>query len=206
MISARFPNLAASGGWVGEVTQMKENDFIVRWLAHKSSAVFYKSRQMAESAAKAHGRWLQPLRTTGRAGAQPGRSRVTSSSRGRATWGVAEAGITWWDSDPGGPRAAPRCAGLRLTGLMRLLNMETTSSPAVTELLPGPVRLTLNVRPGGVICRAAIIHHDYLTEQDSASSAASAAALHLFPVCLKPAVMSPNFHVSLCGPAIRLSF
>lgn len=30
MISAHFPNLAASGGWVGEVTQMKENDFIVR--------------------------------------------------------------------------------------------------------------------------------------------------------------------------------
>lgn len=74
------------------------------------------------------------------------------------------------------------CPGLRLAGVARLLNMETTSSAAVPRAAPGPVRLTLNVRPGGAICRAAIIHHDYLTEQEPA---ASAAALHLLHVCLK---------------------
>lgn len=88
---------------------------------------------------------------------------VTSSLQGRKTWGVAEAGpflqlgpgLTWWDSDPGGPRAAPLHAGPHLTGLICLLNMETTSSPPRPRAALRPVRLTLNVRPGGEICQAA---------------------------------------------------
>lgn len=41
----------ASPAWLAgrEVGPMKENNFIRSWLAHKSSAVFYKSRQMAGS-------------------------------------------------------------------------------------------------------------------------------------------------------------
>lgn len=63
-------------------------------------------------------------------------------------------GLTWWDADPGGPRTAPLHAALHLTGLICLLNMETTSSPSRPRAALRPVRLTLNVRPGGEICQA----------------------------------------------------
>ncbi|CAB1459191.1 unnamed protein product [Pleuronectes platessa] len=50
---------------------------------------------------------------------------------------------------PGGPRTPPLHAALHLTGLIYLLNMETTSSPPRPRAALRPVRLTLTVRPGG---------------------------------------------------------
>lgn len=112
----------------------------------------------------------------GRAGLSCGggwqKRRVSSSLWMQKTWGVVKAdqrpgrhfphppahaalaSLTWWDADPGGPRTAPHQAALHLTGLICLLNMETTSSPPCPWAALRPVRLTLDVRPGGEICRA----------------------------------------------------
>lgn len=154
---------------------MKENNFIVRWLAHKSSAVFYKSRQMAGSEPRLMGArcgpcawWEGPGLAAAEAGRSAGSVPVCGCGRREVWWrrarGRATAlphpplqlgpGLTWWDADPGGPRTEPLHAALHLTGLICLLNMETTSSPPRPWAALRPVRLTLNVRPGGEICQA----------------------------------------------------
>lgn len=115
MIRAYFPNLAGSGGWVGEVERMKEDDFIVRWLDHKSSAVFYKSRQMAGSERGLVG-VRRPRCMQGRADCSRRGSRA--HARGRK---VRQAAVM--RCRPGGPRDPPLHTGLRLTRLIGLINM-----------------------------------------------------------------------------------
>lgn len=156
---------------------MKENNFIVRWLAHKSSAVFYKSRQMAGSEPRLMGArcgpcawWEGPGLAAVEAGRSAGSVQVCGCGRREVWWRRARgradtlpyplahstwASLTWWDADPGGPRTAPLQAALHLTGLICLLNMETTSSPPRPRAALRPVGLTLDVRPGGEICQAA---------------------------------------------------
>lgn len=61
MISTHFPKHAGEWRLGREVAIMKENNFIVRWLGHKSSAIFYKSRQMAGSGVGTHGSSYAPV-------------------------------------------------------------------------------------------------------------------------------------------------
>lgn len=98
MIRAYFPNLAGSGGWVGEVERMKEDDFIVRWLDHKSSGDFYKSRQMA--------------------GSERGLVGVLGPGACRE-----ERTAVWMRCRPGGLGDPPLHTGPRLTRLIGLINM-----------------------------------------------------------------------------------
>lgn len=151
MIRAYFPNLAGSGGWVGEVERMKEDDFIVRWLDHKSSAVFYKSQQMAGSE-----RGLVGVR------------------RPRCTQGSADCSRRWQPSGssrkeraavmrcrPGGPRDPPLHTGPRLTRLIGLINMYARlGSPGPCEACQADIRC-LVFRDSGRWIGRSVIHSDY---------------------------------------------
>jgi len=166
-----------------EVAQMKENNFIVRWLAHKSSAVFYKSRQMAGSEPGLLGArcgpcaWWEGL---GRAAAEAGRSAGSVWVWGR-TWGPAEAGLM--RCRPRRSAAAPLLAALRLTGLMCCLIWRQLHPRAA----PGPVRLT-----GGA--RSHLHYSSWLFNRDAA----------LQPLCSNITPLKPrkgpscSFYSKLC--------